>query len=688
MNRKWYLIGLHILWWVILFMALSVFVVSKWEGYSLLQVPCGQSPHCDGLMYLTDDTAADLQGYGLSTSFYSGLLVVFMSISNISYLAIGALLYRYRSQDVYGILASLFLIIIGTIFCSDDQALRPYPLIYTFFTTLNNVGSFYLPFLFLFPDGKFTPRWTAFPATIWVTVQSYRFIYPATWESLNWDPLFMTVLLLVTHGPLVYSLIYRCRRSLTASERRHIKWFMFSVLCYVTGGLMLALQYVLHDGLLQLVFHVFFYAGLLFWPFSIGIGVLERQSESVSARLSRTFLVSVLGFILVMLYAATVGGFSMLLRQDDLLVALVATGIVVVVFHPLHIRLQRGINRLVYGEPQTPYQILTRLVDRMDKVMEQQSVWTDVVRGIAQALQLPYTAIRIHGSEASELAAEYGQQGHDVTEIPLQWNSEEVGVLILGVSRLPDTMSKETEELLYHLVRQVSVAVRAARLTEELKQSRERLVYAREEERRRLGRDLHDGLGAGMASILLRADAIADRYDHDALLTEQLNGVQTGIEEAISDIRRLVYTLRPPVLDEFGLLFAVQELAIRYEGADFHVSVSTPKPLPVLSTAAEVAIYRIIQEALTNAIRHGAASQVQIAFTKFDGWLKLIVKDNGVGFRKPFVPGIGVRSMRERAEELGGRCELIHSEGEGPGTEVHVFIPYRVEADRDGMARA
>lgn len=128
MKRKIAFIGLHILWWVVLLLSLSVFLASKWKGYVLLQIPCESTDHCNGLIYLTQDTAADLEFYGISPSFYSGLLVVFMSISNLSYLAVGALLYRYRNRDAFGLTASIFLIVIGTIFCADDQALRSIPL--------------------------------------------------------------------------------------------------------------------------------------------------------------------------------------------------------------------------------------------------------------------------------------------------------------------------------------------------------------------------------------------------------------------------------------------------------------------------------------------------------------------------------------------------------------------------------
>jgi signal transduction histidine kinase len=683
MNRRFWMIAMHIVWWIVLLMALSVFVMSRWEGYTLLQTTCQQLLHCESPMRLTEDAAHDLERYGLSASYYSGLIVVFTSIANISYLAVGALLYRYKRNDMFGLCASLFLIITGTIFTADAHILHGAPLIQTFFYILDGIGSFYLPFLFLFPDGKFAPKWTVIPAFIWIAAQSFRFFYPEVWLDLNWNPLFMTMLLLVTHGPLLYSLRHRYRSAQTVRERRHVKWFLISVLSYMLGGSLFALQYIMQDGLLQLIFQVAFFAGLLFWPFSIGIGVLERKSETISASLHQALLFSTLSFLIVWLYAATVGGFSMLMRNGDMLVSLVASGIVAALFHPIYIRLQRGINRLVYGEPVTPYQMMNRLVDRMDQVVRRESVWTEVVEGIAQALNLPYAALKIRNGTMDELVAEYGRPIESMMRVPLQWNGELIGALELGASKLSEAMSTETGELLQHLVRQVSGAMHTARITEELQQSRERLVTAREEERRRLGRDLHDGLGAGLASVLLQTDAIVDHDEGDTKLNQQLHGIQKGIEQAIADIRHLVYALRPPVLNEFGLLFAIQELAVRYEGPGLAIVVEAPERLPKLSAAAEVAVYRIVQEALTNAIRHGEANQCHICFMPSNG-LELIVKDNGKGLQEPFLPGIGIRSMRERAEELGGRCELSSFNGEG--TEVRIFIPNNRGIEADGRS--
>src|SRR5690606_2287210 len=126
----------------------------------------------------------------------------------------------------------------------------------------------------------------------------------------------------------------------------------------------------------------------------------------------------------------------------------------------------------------------------------------------------------------------YGQAVGSVTNIPLEKSGETVGMLTLGYAGQRESMPIETEELLRHLVRQVSAALHAEGLTEKLRQSRERLVTAREEERRRVGRELHDGLGAELASVLLRTDAIVDEYEANGELRRRLSGIQAGLEDS------------------------------------------------------------------------------------------------------------------------------------------------------------
>jgi len=224
------------------------------------------------------------------------------------------------------------------------------------------------------------------------------------------------------------------------------------------------------------------------------------------------------------------------------------------------------------------------------------------------------------------------------------------------------------------------------RLTQDLQRSRTALVTLREEERRRLRRDLHDGLGSALASLNWRAGALRQALTHDptaadALVAEQ----QTIIRSTLADIRRLVYDLRPPSLDELGLVDALRERAAhatiptstdgdREYGELSQVSVEVAGELPPLPAANEVAAYRIVQEALTNVVRHAHATICQVRLSVVEGTLYVEVTDDGVGMAAGQQAGVGLHSMRERAAELGGKCHI--QPGPRGGTQVCASLPF------------
>jgi signal transduction histidine kinase len=247
--------------------------------------------------------------------------------------------------------------------------------------------------------------------------------------------------------------------------------------------------------------------------------------------------------------------------------------------------------------------------------------------------------------------------------------------------------------LLEDLARHAEVAVHAVRLTADLQRSRERLVATREAERRRLRRDLHDGLGPTLASQALKLDAarkLVRRKPEDA--EELLSRLKDQTQDTVGDVRRLVYGLRPPALDDLGLVAAVRQQAESHgfvvagfsgdtekeaAGEDGLVSFSLEvlEDLPPLSAAVEVAAYRIAQEALTNVARHAQAKtcHVRLSVDQARGMLELEVRDDGTGMTEGRRAGVGLSSMRERAEELGGTL-AIESGPEG-GTCVLACLP-------------
>jgi signal transduction histidine kinase len=218
------------------------------------------------------------------------------------------------------------------------------------------------------------------------------------------------------------------------------------------------------------------------------------------------------------------------------------------------------------------------------------------------------------------------------------------------------------------MARQAGVAAQAAQLTAELQRSRERLVTAREEERRRLRRDLHDGLGPLLAGVVLQLGTAKNLLiqDPDAV-SGLLDTLCAQTQDAIAGIRRIAYDLRPPALDNLGLIGALYEQAARFTNqAGGHpaaeslaVTINAPQSLPALPAAVEVAAYRIMIEALTNVARHAHAHHASVTVA-IDGDLCLDVQDDGTpstanGNR--WRPGVGLVSMAERAAEVGGTLQ-------------------------------
>jgi signal transduction histidine kinase len=211
-------------------------------------------------------------------------------------------------------------------------------------------------------------------------------------------------------------------------------------------------------------------------------------------------------------------------------------------------------------------------------------------------------------------------------------------------------------------------------LSDELRQSRQRIVTAREDERRRLRRDLHDGLGPQLASQTLGLEAVEQLMTATPDKARQLlASLKTQAQEAIADIRRLIYELRPPTLDDLGVVGALQQSAARYEREKLRFTFEIPEPLPELPAAVETAVYRITQEAMTNIVRHAQASQATIRLVCHDHHLVLTISDNGNGMPQVHQSGVGLQSMRERAAELNGRCVIESLPG--GGTKVEACLP-------------
>jgi len=256
----------------------------------------------------------------------------------------------------------------------------------------------------------------------------------------------------------------------------------------------------------------------------------------------------------------------------------------------------------------------------------------------------------------------------------MTYQAELVGRLLVAPRGNGQQLDQSDRQLVADLARHVGVAAHAVRATLALQRSRAELVTAREEERRRLRRDLHEGLGPTLAGVTLGLHAARTQVrTAPAEAEELLDTLEAQVEQAVADIRRVVYGLRPPALDEFGLLRALQLQASQL-GTTSPLVVTLDAPeggLGKLPAAVEVAAYRIACEAMTNVVRHSGATECTVRF-QLNGALELDVSDNGRGLPADHRAGVGVTGMRERADELGGRLTI---DSDPRGTVVHVRLP-------------
>jgi signal transduction histidine kinase len=400
----------------------------------------------------------------------------------------------------------------------------------------------------------------------------------------------------------------------------------------------------------------------------------RRAAGGIEVVVNRALVYAALTLCVAGVYVLVVGYLGNLFRvEDNLLVSLFATGIVAVIFAPLRDRLQRAANRLMYGERDEPYAVLSRLGQRLEGTLAPGAVLPAIVETVAGALKAPHAAISLKLEDRFETAAEHGTPAGAPLVLPLVYNNETVGRLEVSPRAKGEPYAPADRRLLEDLARQAGVAAHAVRLTADLQRSRERLVTAREEERRRLRRDLHDGVGPRLAALTLKIETARNRLSRDPAADYLLSDLAGRAHEAVADVRRSVHALRPPVLDELGLIPALRETAAQYGTNDLTVSVRAPDALPPLPAAVEVAAFRIAQEAITNVARHARARHctVSLELDPHDGLLRLEVEDDGRGMGTGW--GVGLHSMRERAEELGGT--LVVGPAPAGGTRVRAELP-------------
>ncbi len=693
LRGRW--LGLARAMWIVL-TVLSV-------GLYLISLPIDYRNRIPGLR--EPDVRANLAELGLSVEFTAAYLVTLTVTFTAICCVVGIIIFARRSDEPMALLVSLLLVVWGTQFPNTTLALADvHPLFRWSIAVLELFGlPLLITFFYIFPDARFVPRWTMAPALLVVGTQALAIFFPR-FNLFTASPAIGIPFTLCLFGTMLFAQVYRYRRVSGPMQRQQTKWVVFgfavALLVLIVAMLlpMLIPSFNEPGTLSSFVNTTALYAAFLLMPLSIGGAILLHRLWDIDLIISRTLLYGGLSAVIVGLYVLVVGGLGALLQvEGNVVLSLLATGLIAVAVTPLHRWLQRGVNRLMYGDRDEPYAVISRLGQQLERTLAPDALLPTIVRTVKEALRLPHAAIELRedGGGYVQVAADGVARGNELV-LPLAYQGESVGRLHLSPRAGTDGFSPVDQRLLDDLARHAGVAAhavalheRAVRLREEalrlaadLQRSRERLVTAREEERRRLRRDLHDGLGPQMASLTLTIDTARRLLETDPSTADMLLADVTGhAQGAIADIRRLIYDLRPPALDDLGLVPALRELSARYGQAGLRIEIDAAERLPPLPAAVEVAAYRIAQEALTNTMRHAGARTCTLRLTVGEGELCVDVSDDGRGLPDDHRAGVGLRSMRERAEELGGVCTV--DARPGGGTRVLARLPLP-RGERDG----
>lgn len=554
------------------------------------------------------------------------------------------------------------------------------------------------PFLFagfagiayVFPDGHFFSkkykRWGQFTAAILAVIFAGMLFSgqplegdlksidnplpapPTVVDSFTWILIFGYLFGLIAAAFSVRSRL----RAATGDERIQVLWLAYAALWIPVTLMLCFVDGVIFDSAGGPLTTVGLAVMFVMMPLAIAIGILRYRLFDIELVINRTLVYGALTACVAAVYVAVVAGFNAVIGSRGV-AGLLAVGVVAVMIQPLHARLQARVDRWIYGDRANPYAALQRLDARLRETLTPSEVVQAVVESVAEALRLPYSAVEFARGDDVQVIASTGIIGRGIIERrELSYRGQQVGTLAVEVPP-GRTLASADESLLDDLASHVGVAVQSVSLTAELQQSRKDLVTAREEERRRLRRDLHDGVGPTLAAMSMKLEVLNDRVSReDQKIVAQLG---EEVKETITDIRRLVYELRPPALDEFGLVPALTEQASRLSASGAKFEVRGPAEMPQLPAAAEVAVYRIALEAMTNVSKHSAATACEVELS-LNGGIRLTVSDNGDGFASNARHGVGMSSMRERAAEIGGELSVDTSDN---GTIVNALLPWERE---------
>ena len=538
--------------------------------------------------------------------------------------------------------------------------------------------------LFLMPNGRFVPRWSWIPAlAVLIAWVSFAFV------DRNEEP--EAVHLAAAIGLLAFGVVaqvYRYRRASTVLERQQLKWlgvglfgWFGSLAVYIVGdevgvldptmsGLGYPLGYLLYGALITAANGLFLFA----WSMAI----LQHRLWDADRVLSRGALAVTATTGIIVTYVVTVFVVAAVADDHSEVAGPLAAALLVVLALVVRDPITRRFTRMFYGQRDAPYELLSSLWSLANENRPDAETLTRLTRRLVESLHLTAGRVQVSGESGVIVDRTIGAPGGVPTMIALEFGGDRVGELTVW-PRLGETdLSDRDLRLITNASAPIAHLAATVRLTGDLRRSQANLVNAREEERRRIHRDLHDDLGPTLAGQALLLDAASSTMEDDpTAATEFVDKARHRADELVDHIRRLSRDLRPSALDQLGLGPSLRRAVSAAGDGGVHVEADIGD-LNGLSAANETAAYRIITEALTNAIRHSGAEMIHVRVHSCDdGGIEATISDDGCGgtptARGGNGRGVGLRSMHQRATELGGQVTITSRPERG--TTVELVLP-------------
>jgi signal transduction histidine kinase len=560
------------------------------------------------------------------------------------------------------------------------------------------------PFL-LFPDGHLpSPRWRSVPWAILVVTVLWSVAFALQGEDYTdalgrsvanpytpagLVPFFdvmrqvLAIAFIALIGICVASLVVRFRRG-TLEQRAQLKWLMFA------GAVLVAfLAFPVEHGnegpadvLLGIV--------LALIPVSIGIAVLKYRLYDIDVIINRALVYGALAAIITAVYVVIVVGIGSLIGSGDrpnVALSVTATAIIAVAFQPVRERIRHLVNRLVYGNRATPYEVLSEFADRASRAYEVDELMPRMARilaegtGAARATIWVRVGLRLHpgGVWPTDSGQRHqvpisGDRLPDLPDtdrvVPVMHRGELLGALSVS-KRRGEAVTPTEERLMADLASQAGFVLRNVRLIEELRASRQRLVAAQDEERRKIERNLHDGAQQQLVALSVQLNLLEGMIERDPAKAKTLAGqLGSGVGAALEDLRDLARGIYPPLLADKGLREAL-ESQIRRAALPVQIDVDG---IGRYAPEVEATVYFCALEALQNVAKYAGATEASISLGESEGFLRFAVADDGAGFDAGSTSyGTGLQGMADRLDAIGGT--LTVQSAPGRGTTVAGRVP-------------